>query len=80
MRGITMRKSLCVVVFIVLTILFMYILPDGFIYHYVEKNVEISGDGEVAMDNFESVVLLIKLGASAVLSLLIVWVANRRYK
>lgn len=80
MRGITMRKSLCVIAFIVLTILFVYILPDSFIYHYVEKNVEISGDGEVAMDNFESVVLLIKLGASAVLSLLIVWVANRRYK
>lgn len=75
-----MRKSLCVIAFIMLTILFMYILPDGFIYDYVAKNMEISGDGEVAMDNFESVVLLIKLGTSAVLSLLIVWVANRRYK
>lgn len=80
MRGITMRKSLCVFAFIVLTILFVCILPDDFIYHYVEKNVEISGDGEAAVDNFESVILLIKLGASAVLSLLIVWGANRRYK
>ncbi|WP_262120515.1 hypothetical protein [Serratia ficaria] len=75
-----MRKSLCVIVFIVLTILFVFILPDGFIYGYVSNNIAISGDGEVAMDNYESVVLLIKLAASAVLSLLIVWMGNRRFK
>ena len=75
-----MRKSLCVIAFIVLTILFVFILPDGFIYDYVSNNIAISGDGETAMDNYESVVLLIKLGASAVLSLLIVWLVNRRLK
>ncbi|VEA73352.1 Uncharacterised protein [Serratia rubidaea] len=75
-----MRKSLCVIAFIVLTILLVFILPDGFIYDYVSNNITISGDGDVAMDNYESVVLLIKLGASAVLSLLIVWLGNRRLK
>ncbi|MDC6120337.1 hypothetical protein [Serratia rubidaea] len=75
-----MRTSLCVTVFIVLTILFAFILPDGFIYGYVLNNMAISGDGEVAMDNYEFVVLLIKLGISAVLSLLIVWLGNRRFK
>lgn len=75
-----MRKSLCVIAFIVLTILFVFILPDGFIYDYVSNNIAISGDGEVAMDNYESVVLLIKLGASALLSLLIVWLGNRKLK
>lgn len=75
-----MRKSLCVIAFIVLTILFVFILPDGFIYDYVSNNIAISGDGEVAMDNYESVVLLIKLGTSSVFSLLIVWLVNRRFK
>ena len=80
MCGVTMRTSLCVIAFIVLTILLVFILPDGFIYDYVSNNIAISGDGEAAMDNYESVVLLIKLGASALLSLLIVWLGNRKLK
>ncbi|MGX1956151.1 hypothetical protein [Serratia proteamaculans] len=77
MRGITMKKSLSVIIFIVLTILFVFILPDGFIYDYVSNNIAISGDGEIAMDNYESVVLLIKLGVSAVIAVVLMTIAKR---
>jgi hypothetical protein len=77
MRGITMKKSLSVIIFIVLTILFVFILPDGFIYGYVSNNIAIGGDGEVAMDNYESVVLLIKLGLSAVIAIVLMTIAKR---
>ena len=60
-----MKKTLCIIAFVVLTILFLFFLPDGAIYSYVRNNITISGDGEVAMDNDESVVLLIKLAVSA---------------
>lgn len=77
MCGVTMRTSLCVIAFIVLTILFVFILPDGFIYDYVSNNIAISGDGETAMDNYESVVLLIKLGVSAVIAVVLMTITKR---
>ncbi len=62
MRGIPMKKSLYI---IALTALFLFFLPVGAIYSYVRNNIAMSGDGEVAMDNYQSVVLLIKLAVSA---------------
>jgi hypothetical protein len=35
-------------------------LPDGALYTFIINHVHISGDGEVAMNNFELTVLLLK--------------------
>ncbi|AIQ98484.1 hypothetical protein LG71_00590 [Pluralibacter gergoviae] len=75
-----MKKTLCIIAFVVLTILLLLFLPDGANYSYVRNNIAISGDGEVAMDNYESVVLLIKLAISAALALAVVWIGSRRFR
>lgn len=74
-----MKKTLCIIAFVVLTILFLFFLPDGAIYSYVRNNIAMSDDGEVAMDNYQSVVLLIKLAISAALALAVVWIGGRRF-
>ncbi|EMM0378316.1 hypothetical protein RI820_000674 [Pluralibacter gergoviae] len=74
-----MKKTLCIIAFVVLTILFLLFMPDGAIYSDVRNNIAMSGDGEVAMDNYESVVLLIKLAISAALALAVVWIGSRRF-
>ncbi|EMO0472824.1 hypothetical protein RJ490_002569 [Pluralibacter gergoviae] len=80
MHSIPMKKPLCIIAFGVLTILFLFFMPDGGIYSYVRNNIAMSGDGGVAMDNYESVVLLIKLAISAALALAVVGVGGRRFR
>lgn len=75
-----MKKSLYIIAFVVLTILFLFFLPDGAIYSYLRNNIAISGDGEVAMYNYQSVVLLIKLAISSALALAVVWIGSRRLR
>ena len=68
MRGITMKKSLWIVLFLLLTLLLLRYLPDGIFDSFVSNNIEISGDGEIGMNNFDSVVIAIKLGVSAIIA------------
>ncbi|MGK8934000.1 hypothetical protein ACRS85_14690 [Pluralibacter gergoviae] len=75
-----MKKPLSIIAFIALTALFLFFLPVGAIYSYVRNNIAMSGDGEVAMDNYQSVVLLIKLAISAALTLAVVWIGSRRFR
>lgn len=72
-----MKKSLYVILFFLLTILLLLFLPDGIFNSFVSNNIEISGDGERAMDNYETVVTIIKLGASVVIAIVLMAVAKR---
>ncbi|CAI1642059.1 Uncharacterised protein [Serratia proteamaculans] len=77
MCGVTMKKSLYVILFFLLTILLLLFLPDGIFNSFVSNNIEISGDGETVMDNYETVVTIIKLGASVVIAIVLMAVAKR---
>lgn len=77
MRGITMKKSLWIVLFLLLTLLLLRYLPDGIFDSFVSNNIEISGDGEIGMNNFDSVVIAIKLGVSAIIAAVVLIVCHR---
>lgn len=77
MRGITMKKSLWIVLFLLLTLLLLRYLPDGIFDSFVSNNIEISGDGEIGMNNFDSVVIAIKLGVSAIIAAAVLIVCRR---
>lgn len=80
MRGITMKKSLWIVLFLLLTLLLLRYLPDGpdgIFDSFVSNNIEISGDGEIGMNNFDSVVIAIKLGVSAIIAAVVLIVCRR---
>ncbi|CAI0718230.1 Uncharacterised protein [Serratia quinivorans] len=72
-----MKKGLWVVLFLLLTILLLLFLPDGIFNIFVSQNIEISGDGEVAMNNFETAIILIKLGVSAVIAMVLITIVKR---
>lgn len=76
MRGITMKKSLWIVLFLLLTLLLLRYLPDGIFDSFVSNNIEISGDGEIGMNNFDSVVIAIKLGVSAIIAAVVLIVCR----
>lgn len=77
MRGITMKKSLWIVLFLLLTLLLLRYLPDGIFDSFVSNNIEISGDGEIGMNNFDSVVIAIKLGVSVIIAAVVLIVCRR---
>ncbi len=77
MRGITMKKSLWIVLFSLLILLLLRYLPDGIFDTFVSNNIEISGDGEIGMNNFDSVVIAIKLGVSAIIAAVVLIVCRR---
>lgn len=77
MRGITMKKSLWIVLFLLLILLLLRYLPDGIFDGFVSNNIEISGDGEIGMNNFDSVVIAIKLGVSAIIAAVVLIVCRR---
>lgn len=62
--------------FIIFAIVFlasMFLIPSQPIADFVMHHIQISGDGEEGMDNFETVVMII----SAVISLIIAFVITR---
>lgn len=77
MRGITMKKSLWIVLFLLLPLLLLRYLPDGVFDSFVSNNIEISGDGEIGMNNFDSVVIAIKLGVCAIIAAVVLIVCRR---
>lgn len=77
MRGITMKKSLWIVLFLLLTFLLLRYLPDGIFDSFVSNNIEISGDGEIGMNSFDSAVIAIKLGVSAIIAAVVLIVCRR---
>lgn len=77
MPGITMKKSLWIVLFLLLTLLLLRYLSDGIFDSFVSNNIEISGDGEIGMNNFDSVVIAIKLGVSAIIAAVVLIVCRR---
>lgn len=60
-----------------LTLLLLRYLPDGIFDSFVSNNIEISGDGEIGMNNFDSVVIAIKLGVSAIIAAVVLIVCHR---
>ncbi|MFJ4235168.1 hypothetical protein ACI2IU_04420 [Serratia nevei] len=72
-----MKKSLWIVLFLLLTLLLLRYLPDGIFDSFVSNNIEISGDGEIGMNNFDSVVIAIKLGVSAIIAAAVLIVCRR---
>ncbi|CAI0722666.1 hypothetical protein [Serratia ficaria] len=72
-----MKKSLWIVLFLWLTLLLLFFLPDGVCNSFVSNNIEISGDGEVSMNNYDTAVILIKLGVSAVIALILMVLIRR---
>lgn len=60
-----------------LTLLLLRYLPDGIFDSFVSNNIEISGDGEIGMNNFDSVVIAIKLGVSAIIAAVVLIVCRR---
>ncbi|ASC78782.1 hypothetical protein FKD06_14660 [Serratia sp. SRS-8-S-2018] len=44
---------------------------------FVSNNIEISGDGEIGMNNFDSAVIAIKLGVSAIIAAVVLTVCRR---
>jgi hypothetical protein len=77
MRGITMKKSLWILLLLLLTLLLLRYLPDGIFDSFVSNNIEICGDGEIGMNNFDSVVIAIKLGVSAIIAAVVLIVCRR---
>ncbi|EPR1087810.1 TPA: hypothetical protein SMF41_001297 [Serratia marcescens] len=71
-----MKKSLWIVLFLLLTLLLLRYLPDGIFDSFVSNNIEISGDGEIGMNNFDSVVIAIKLGVSAIIAAVVLIVCR----
>lgn len=55
-----------IIIFILLTTVGLFFLPNDFFTTLVERVIPISGDGEYGMDNFEMTVLLIKTLTCAV--------------
>ncbi|EPF7465333.1 hypothetical protein JY494_12270 [Serratia marcescens] len=72
-----MKKSLWIVLFLLLTLLLLRYLPDGIFDSFVSNNIEISGDGEIGMNNFDSVVIAIKLGVSVIIAAVVLIVCRR---
>ncbi|HAV2134240.1 TPA: hypothetical protein JHJ70_000108 [Serratia marcescens] len=72
-----MKKSLWIVLFLLLILLLLRYLPDGIFDGFVSNNIEISGDGEIGMNNFDSVVIAIKLGVSAIIAAVVLIVCRR---
>ncbi|MEX5715891.1 hypothetical protein IC615_19100 [Serratia ureilytica] len=71
-----MKKSLDCSVLVANLLLLRY-LPDGIFDSFVSNNIEISGDGEIGMNNFDSAVIAIKLGVSAIIAAVVLPVCRR---
>lgn len=59
-------------IFALIFLIVFFLLPDGWIGKLVADHVHISGDGEVAMDNFELTVIAIRAMISAAISALLI--------
>ncbi|AMO50387.1 Hypothetical protein AKI40_4010 [Enterobacter sp. FY-07] len=62
-----------IILFIVVLIAVFFLIPDRWVDETFMRYIPIEGDGEVAMDDYESKLLLIELGLSAVIAALLVW-------
>lgn len=65
------------IIFIVLFILFFYLIPESPISSFVENHIHISGDGENAMDNFDTTVIAAKAAVSAVITLALLFLYEK---
>ncbi|CAI0781121.1 hypothetical protein [Serratia entomophila] len=72
-----MKKSLWIVLFLLLTLILLFFLPDGVFNSFVTNNIEISGDGEMAMNSYDTAVILIKLGVSAAIAIILTILIRR---
>ncbi|PAN79649.1 hypothetical protein CIW69_00060 [Enterobacter cloacae] len=60
-----------VIIFLALLILCFVIIPDTWINNIIMQHIQISGDGEEAMNTYEFTAILIKFGISTVVSLVV---------
>ncbi len=60
-----------IIVFIILLIVCFVLIPDGWISDIFMSHIQISGDGEEAINNYEFTAIMIKAGISAVISLVL---------
>lgn len=60
-----------VIIFLALLIVCFVIIPDAWINNIIMQHIQISGDGEEAMNTYELTAILIKFGISNVVSLVL---------
>lgn len=60
-----------IIVFIVLLIACFVLIPDVWINHIVMPHIQISGDGEEAINSYEFTAIMIKAGISAAVALVL---------
>jgi len=68
-----MKTSFYVIIFVVLVLLITVSIPDNLVSHWVN----VSGDGEDAIDRYEFIVLLLRLGIAAVCSGVVIVVIRK---
>jgi len=68
-----MKTSFYVIIFVVLVLLITVTIPDSLVSHWVN----VSGDGEDAIDRYEFIVLLLRLGIAAVCSGVVIVVIRK---
>lgn len=68
-----MKTSFYVIIFVVLVLLITVSIPDNWASHWVN----VSGDGEDAIDRYEFIVLLLRLGIAAVCSGVVIFVIRK---
>jgi len=68
-----MKTRFYVIAFIVLTLLITLVIPDGAVSHWVS----VSGDGEDAIERYELILLLLRIGMAVIGAGVILWVIKR---
>ena len=58
-----------IIVFLALLIACFVLIPDAWINHIIMPHIQISGDGEEAINNYEFTAIMIKAGISGVVAL-----------
>ncbi len=67
-----------IIIFFIVFVAAMVFIPDSLLSSLVEHHVNISGDGEDAMDNFEFTVIAAKAALSTVAALVALWLYRKR--
>ncbi|KLG22119.1 hypothetical protein YA52_04180 [Enterobacter roggenkampii] len=57
-----------IIIFVVLLIASFILVPDSWINDVFMQHIQISGDGEEAMNNYDFTAILIKFGLSAMIA------------
>ncbi len=67
-----------IVIFFIVFIAAMILIPESLVSNFVGHHVDISGDGEEAMNNFEFTVIAAKAALSTAAALVALWLYRKR--